>query len=81
VIRLQAERRAGELLAQREKAKGGEQSPKTTSSDLLPVQTLAADRITKTQSSRAQRLAALSEEKLEVRVEHAKARVEGVRSS
>lgn len=37
--------------------------------------------LTKTQSSRWQKLAALSDEKFEIRVEHAKARVEGMTTS
>jgi hypothetical protein len=56
-------------------AKGGEQYHESTGSDRLPVRTLADDGITKTQSSKWQKLAALPEQKFEIRVEHAKARV------
>jgi hypothetical protein len=40
-----------------------------------------ADRLTKTQSSKRQRLAALTDEKFEIRVEHAKARVAAMTTS
>lgn len=80
-IRLRAERRAGEILAEREMAKGGEQYHQDTGSDLTPVPTLAADGLTKTQSSRWQKLARLPEEKFEIRVEHAKSRVAGMTTS
>ena len=43
--------------------------------------TLADLKITKTQSSKWQRLAALPEEKFEIRVEHAKARVRNMTTS
>lgn len=85
-IKLRAERRAGELLAGMEKANGGEHGGKSRldgsrSQPSNPTPTLADLGLTKTQSSRWQKLAALAEDKFEIRVEHAKARVEGMTTS
>jgi phage N-6-adenine-methyltransferase len=82
-IRLRAERRAGELLADAPKAVGGEHGGKSRIDGSRvqpsnPTPTLADLGVTKTQSSRWQQLAALPEEKFEIRVEQAKSRVEGV---
>jgi hypothetical protein len=80
-IRFYAERRAGELLM--EMAECGEREvggrPEKRSSDVTVK--LADLGLTKTQSSKWQRLAALSDEKFVVRVEHAKARVKGATTS
>ena len=81
-IRLRAERRAGELLRETERASGGGDT--STGSRVKPVQeapTLSDLGITKTQSSKWQKLASLPYEKFETRVEHAKARVEGMTTS
>jgi len=79
-IRLRAERRAGELLVEMkrtgERAKGGGDMRKE-----LPPATLSDVGLTKTQSSRWQKLADLPDDKFEIRVEHAKARVEGMTTS
>jgi hypothetical protein len=85
-IRLRAERRAGELLAEAPKAVGGEHGGKpkidgSRSQPSNPTPTLADLGLTKTQSAKWQRLAALPEDKFEIRVEHAKARVEGMTTS
>jgi DNA N-6-adenine-methyltransferase (Dam) len=85
-IRLRAERRAGELLAEAPKAVGGEHGGKpkidgSRSQPSNPTPTLANLGVTKTQSANWQQLAALPKEKFEIRVEHAKARVEGIASS
>ena len=85
-IRFRAERRAGELLAETPKAIGGEHGGKTKidgsrSQPSNPTPTLADLGLTKTQSSKWQKLAALPEDKFEIRVEHAKARVEGMTTS
>jgi hypothetical protein len=72
-IKLRAERRAGELLATMPKAKGGGDT--STGSRAQPVQeppTLADLGVTKTQSSKWQKLAALPEDKFEARVNIAK---------
>jgi hypothetical protein len=82
-IRLRAERRAGELLADAPKHEGGR--PEKTGSRPQPVSspppTLDELGVTKTQSSKWQKLAALPEDKFEIRVSHAKARVEGMTTS
>jgi hypothetical protein len=54
-IRLRAERKAGQLLRQMEKNKGGR--PAKTGGDELPVSTLSDAKISKAQSSRWQQLA------------------------
>jgi hypothetical protein len=77
---------AGELLAQMPKASGGEHGGKTKidgsrSQPSNPTPTLEHLGITKTQSAKWQKLAALPEEKFEVRLEHAKARVEAMTTS
>jgi hypothetical protein len=88
-IRFRAERRAGELLAEMQKNKGarsqlrgdvpvGGSAPKPPTDE---TPTLADLGLTKTQSSKWQKLAALPEEKFEIRVAHAKARVEGMTTS
>jgi hypothetical protein len=85
-IRLYAERRAGELLAETPKARGGEYGGKPKIDGVRaqpsnPTPTLEHLGVTKTQSSKWQKLAALSDEKFVVRVEHAKARVKGMTTS
>jgi hypothetical protein len=85
-IRLRAERRAGELLADAPKATGGEHGGKlkidgSRSQPSNPTPTLADLGLTKTQSAKWQQLAALPDDKFEIRVEHAKARVEGMTTS
>jgi hypothetical protein len=85
-IRFRTERRAGELLREMEKANGADYGgrPKLDGSRELPFNpppTLAELGITKTQSSKWQKLAALPEDKFEIRVQHAKARVEAMTTS
>ncbi len=86
-IRLRAERRAGELLAEMPKAIGARGSGSNQHQVRSPcataptTETLANLRITKTQSAKWQKLAALPEDKFEIRVAHAKARVEGMTTS
>ena len=86
-IRLRAERRAGELLAEMPKAIGARGSGRDQHQVRSPpatapaTETLADLGITKTQSSKWQKLAALPEDKFEIRVEHAKARVENMTTS
>jgi hypothetical protein len=85
-IRMRAEIRAGELLAEMEKHKGtrgqlhGRDSSggrlKTPPEDASP--TLSDLSITKTQSSRWQKLAALSEREQEEKIERAKQKAEAV---
>jgi hypothetical protein len=72
-IRKRAEIRAGELLAEMEKAKGGEQHHKRpTGTTQVPVPTLKDFGISKNQSSRWQKLAALDEDEQEARIAQAK---------
>jgi hypothetical protein len=86
-IRLRAERRAGELLTQMPKHQGGR--PEKTAPERGAVSdvevarpmTLAEMGVTDNQSSKWQKLASLSDDKFEVRVDHAKARVEGMTTS
>lgn len=85
-IRFRAEQRAGDMLAAMTKAKGtrGAGRPTLGSSRSLPPKqetTLNTLGITKTQSSKWQKLAALPADKFEIRVEHAKARVAGMTTS
>jgi len=87
-IRFRAERRRGELLAAMPKAKEAEGNPGGRGAPIVrsPVETaqsptLAELGITKTQSSRWQKLAALPDEKFEIRIAHAQARVEGMTTS
>jgi len=87
-IRLRAERRAGELLAKIPKAKGGQpyqnptpSRPQAVGAEVAKPMTLAEMGVTDTQSVKWQRLAALSEDKFETRVEHAKARVTDMTTS
>jgi len=78
-IRLRAERRAGEILAETQKAKprcSNQHEERLRTATDPP--TLAELGLTKTQSARWQQIAALPEDKFEIRVEQAKARVEGV---
>jgi hypothetical protein len=79
-LRLDAERKGGAMLAEMaangERAKGGGDLRKE-----LPPATLCDLGVTKTQSSRWQKLAALTPDKFEIRVEHAKARVAGMTTS
>jgi hypothetical protein len=71
-IRLRAERRAGELLGEMEKHSGGR--PEKTGSEPRPVSTpkLSDLGVTKSQSSRWQRLADLPDEQFEAKVDRAK---------
>jgi hypothetical protein len=71
-IRLRAERRAGELLAETPNAPAGRKKIGSGSQPISVPPTLADLGITKTQSSKWQKLAALPPEKFEIRVEHAK---------
>ena len=64
-MRLRAERRAGELLAAMDKAKGG-QPYQATGPAARPVETCANLGITKNQSSTWQRLAAVPQERFEM---------------
>jgi DNA N-6-adenine-methyltransferase (Dam) len=88
-IRFRAERRAGELLREMPKNEGvrsqlrgdvpvGGSAPQPPTDE---TPTLAALGVTKTQSSKWQRLAALPEDKFQIRVEHAKARAEWATTS
>src|ERR1700722_727581 len=82
-IRLRAEHRAGELLAQTPDTPPGPR-PKEISCDQRPISrppTLDELGVSKTQSSRWQKLAALPVDKFEIRIAHAKARVEGMTTS
>ena len=88
-IRLRAERRWGEIYGVSQKAEGmrgdtsvlsgGVRSTPPEESETPP--TLERMGVTKTQSSKWQKLAALPPDKFEIRVEHAKARVEGMTTS
>jgi phage N-6-adenine-methyltransferase len=85
-LRLDAERKGGAMLAATEKATGGEHGGKakidgSRSQPSNPTPTLKALGVTKTQSSKWQKLARLTAEKFKVRVEHAKARVKGMTTS
>jgi hypothetical protein len=77
-LRLRAEHQAGQLLADMPKAVGARGSGSNQHQVRSPVvtapesQTLAELGVTKTQSSKWQRLAALPDDKFEIRVEHAK---------
>jgi len=86
-IRMRAEIRAGELLAEMEKNKGtrgqlhgrdSSGSRITTPPENNAAPTLSDLSITKTQSSRWQKLAALSESEQDSRIERAKQRAEAV---
>jgi hypothetical protein len=82
-IRLRAEHRAGELLAETPDSPPGPR-PREIGFGSQPISrapTLAELGITKTQSAKWQKLAALPPDKFEIRVEHAKARVEGMTTS
>ena len=81
-IRMRAERRAGELLVEmRERGERRDHSQRSRgeTSDALPPK-LADLGVTKTQSSRWQKLAALPEEEREQRIEQAKRRADAARS-
>jgi hypothetical protein len=85
-LRLRAEHRAGELLAEMAETgerdtKGGDRKSKSPTATLIAPPKLAELGITKTQSSRWQKLAALPPDKFEIRVAHAKARVDGMTTS
>lgn len=87
-IRLRAERRWGEIYGVSQKAEGarGQLSGppggvRSTPPGESETPTLEKMGVTKTQSAKWQKLAALPEEKFEVRVEHAKARVDGMTTS
>ena len=83
-IRLRAERRAGEILrdmaerGERDKGHGDRQSAEAKSQAATQLSDLG---VTKTQSSRWQKLAGLPPDKFEIRVEHAQARVAGMTTS
>jgi phage N-6-adenine-methyltransferase len=83
-IRMRAERRAGQLLAlmaergERDSGHGDRQSEKAKSH---PATQLSGLGVTKTESSRWQQLFRLPEEKFEIRLNHAGARVEGATTS
>ncbi len=83
-IRLRAERRAGEILrdmaerGERDKGHGDRQSAEAKSQPATQLSDLG---VTKTQSSRWQKLAGLPPDKFEIRVEHAQARVAGMTTS
>jgi hypothetical protein len=80
-IRLRAERRAGEMLAEM-KENGGRQTagrPEINGSAALPL--LGTLGVTKTQSSRWQQLAKLAEEKFEERLQRAKLAAENSTTS
>jgi hypothetical protein len=83
-LRLDAERKGGEILAQMAE-KGERDSGRGNRAELQaatpPIPTLADLGVTKTQSSRWQKLAALPPEKYEIRKKHAKARVAGMTTS
>jgi hypothetical protein len=77
-----AERRAGALLTQIPKAKGGQPyqnptpyRPQAVGAEVARPMTIKEMGVTETQSLKWQRLAALPEDKFETRVEHAKARI------
>lgn len=72
-IKVRAERRAGQMLAEMPKAKGGEHY-KTTGNTIVPVvnKTLADIGISKNESARWQKLAAVSEDQFEHAVAAAK---------
>jgi DNA N-6-adenine-methyltransferase (Dam) len=81
-LRLEAERKGGALLAKMKESgeRRGDGRPWDNGSDERPLK-LADLKITKTQASKWQQLAALPDEKFEIRVEHAKARVKGMTTS
>jgi len=82
-IRLRAERRWGELygvVADKAKPRGSNQHEDRSRSESDPP-TLKKMGVTFTQSAKWQQLAALPDDKFEIRVEHAKARVEGMTTS
>lgn len=72
-IRLRAERRAGELLLQMDKAKGGR--PSKTGSVVEPVSTLEALGVTRKQSSTWQQLAGLPQHQFEAALSHETSRL------
>ena len=85
-LRLRAEARAGELLATTPKAEGAKGNPggrgaPVVRSPTATTQTLAELGVTKTQSSKWQKLAKLPRDKLEIRIKHAQARVRGMTTS
>lgn len=80
-LRLYAERKGGELLAEMKESgerrgQGGDSEGSTAQ-----LSKLADLGVTKTQSSRWQKLAALPDDKFKVRVDHAKDRVKGMTTS
>jgi hypothetical protein len=82
-IRLRAEQRAGELLAAMQMHQGGRppENLSTTGDRFNGAATLTELGVTRNQSSKWQKLAALPADKFEIRVAHAKARVEGMTTS
>lgn len=83
-IRLRAERRAGEILrdmAERGERDNGHGDRQSAEAKSRPATQLSDLGVTKTQSSRWQRLADMSDDKFEIRVDHAKARVAGMTTS
>jgi ParB family chromosome partitioning protein len=79
-IRLRAERRAGELLKDLGERRGGDHRS-NSSGDEFDLPSNKKLGITDNQSSKWQKLAALEDDKFEIRVEHAKARVENMTTS
>jgi hypothetical protein len=82
-LRFDAERKGGAILAAIPHTPAG-RPPKEIGIDEIPISkppTLKALGVTKVQSSKWQKLAALTVEKFKIRVEHAKARVAGMTTS
>ena len=85
-LRLDAERKGGGMLAEmaekgERETRGGDRKSKYQHATLIEPVKLSDLKINKTQSSKWQKLAALTIEKFKIRVEHAKARVRGMTTS